>query len=112
MYKGKPVPDEPKTTTQEQKQQPVVGTLISKVKQLEIKNTNKIEGFNLECRKEWKTRTESGVAGTRKKSQKKGENMLDPSWVGTRVEYLAYYDIDKAGKEKTTPGRWEDTGSE
>ena len=26
--------------------------------------------------------------------------MLDPSWVGTRVEYLAYYDIDKAGKEK------------
>ena len=52
MYKGKPVPDEPKTTMREQKQQPVVGTLISEVKQLEIKNTKKIEGFNLECRKE------------------------------------------------------------
>ena len=48
MYRGKPVPDEPKTTMQEQKQQPVVGTLISKVKQLEIENTKKIEGFNLE----------------------------------------------------------------
>ena len=30
--------------------------------------------------------------------------MLDPSWVGTRVEYLAYYDIDKAGNgEKLRP---------
>ena len=50
--KGKPIPDKPKTTAQEQKQQPVVGTLISKVKQLEIKDTKKMEGFNLECRKE------------------------------------------------------------
>ena len=100
MYRGKPVPDEPKTTMQERKQQPVVGTLISKVKQLEIENNKKIDGFNMECRKEWQIRTESGEAGTIKNLQKQGETMLDPSWVGTRVEYLAYYDIDKAGKEK------------
>ena len=34
------------------------------------------------------------------KLTKKGGNMLDPSWVGTRVEYLAYYDIDEVGNEK------------
>ena len=64
MYKGKPVPEEPKTTMQEQKQQPVVGTLISKVKHLETERTKKIKGFNVECRKEWKRRTESGEAAT------------------------------------------------
>ena len=100
MYRGKPVPGEPNTIMQEQKQQPVVGTLISKVIQLEIENNKKVDGFNMECRKEWKIRTESSVVGTIKNLQKMGENMLDPSWVGTRVEYLTYYDIDKAGKEK------------
>ena len=49
MNKGKPVPGKSKTTTHEQKQQPVVGTLISKVKQIEIKNIKKIEDFNVEC---------------------------------------------------------------
>ena len=26
--------------------------------------------------------------------------MLDPSWVGTRVEYIAYYDMDEEGNER------------
>ena len=100
MYKGKSVPDEPETTMPRRKQQPVIGTLISKVKQLDIENTRKVEDFNMDCRKEWKKRTESGEAKTVQNLQKKGEHMLDPSWVGTRVEYLAYYDIDEAGEER------------
>ena len=26
--------------------------------------------------------------------------MLDPTWVGTSVEYVAYYNIDKEGNER------------
>ena len=38
--------------------------------------------------------------------------MLDPSWVGTRVEYLAYYDIDEARNEKELrPVGGKNTGS-
>ena len=32
--------------------------------------------------------------------QKIGTNMLHPSWVGTRVKYLAYYDIDEEENER------------
>ena len=47
----KPVSDESETTMPSQKQKPVVGTLISKVKQLEIENARKISNFNMECQK-------------------------------------------------------------
>ena len=87
MYKGKTVPDEPESTMPRRKQLPVVGTLIEKVKQLDFENVRKIGGFNIEARKEWKKRTESGEAKTVQNLQKIGTNMLDPSWVGTRVEY-------------------------
>ena len=33
-----------------------------------------------------------------------GRRKLDTSWVGERIEYSAYYDIDKEGKEKEL--RW------
>ena len=73
------MPDELETTMPRQKQQPVVGTPISKVKQLNIENTRKIDNFNfnMECQKEWKKMTESGEAKTTvQHSQKKGANML------------------------------------
>jgi len=95
-----PDADEPESTMPRRKQLPVVGTLIEKVKQLDFENVRKIGGFNIEARKEWKKRTESGEAKTVQNLQKIGTNMLDPSWVGTRVEYLAYYDIDEKGNER------------
>ena len=82
------------------KQLSVVGTLIEKVKELEVENVRKIGEFNKETRKEWKKRTESGVAKMVQNLQKIGKNMLDPSWVGTRVEYVAYYDMDEEGNER------------
>ena len=32
--------------------------------------------------------------------QKIGAKMLDPSWGGKRVEYVAYYDMDEEGNKK------------
>ena len=43
---------------------------------------------------------ERGEAKTVQNLQKIGTNMLDQSWVGTRVEYLAYYDINEEGNER------------
>ena len=92
MYKGKPVPDAPETTMPRRKQLPVIGTLIEKVKQMDVENATKIKDFEINARNEWKNRTESGEAKTVQNLQKIGTNMLDPSWVGTRVEYITYYD--------------------
>ena len=100
MYKGQKVPDEPETTMQKCKQLPVVGTQTLKIKQMDMENNKKIKEFNMDSRKEWKRRDESGKAATVQNLQKKGENKLDPSWVGTRVEYLAYYDIDEAENKR------------
>ena len=100
MYKGKTVPDEPESTMPRRKQLRVAGTLLEKVKELEVENVRKIGEFNKETRKEWKKRTESGVARTVENLQKIGKNMLDPSWVGTRVEYVAYCDMDEEGNER------------
>ena len=100
MYKGKPVPDAPETTMPRRKQLPVIGTLIEKVKQMDVENATKIKDFDISARKEWKNRTESGEAKTVQNLQKIGTNMLDQSWVGTRVEYYAYYDIDEEGNER------------
>ena len=38
IYRGKPVPNKPETTIPRRKQLPVVGTLIEKVKQLDVEN--------------------------------------------------------------------------
>ena len=42
--------------------------------------------------------------------QKIGTNMLDLSWIGTRVEYIAYCDMEEEGNEKelrTVGGRYQ-----
>ena len=38
--------------------------------------------------------------------------MLDPSWVGTRVEYVAYYDMDEGENERDLRTVGENTRSE
>ena len=100
MYKGKLVPDEPESIMPRRKQLRVVGTLIEKVKELEAENVRKIGDFNKKTRKEWKKRTESELAKLVQNLQKIGTNMLDQSWVGRRVEYVAYYDMDEEGNER------------
>ena len=52
MYKGKTVPNKPDTTMPRQKQLPVVGTLVEKVKQLDLENARKIDDFDVEAQKE------------------------------------------------------------
>ena len=79
---------------------PVVETLIEKVKQLDFENARKIDDFDVEDRKEWKKRTESGEAKAVQNFQEIGTNILDPSWGRTGVEYVAYYDMDKEGNKR------------
>ena len=49
MYKGDPVLDKPETTMPRQKQLPVVGMLIEKVKQLDVENARKIDDFDIKA---------------------------------------------------------------
>ena len=52
MFNNVPVPDDPDTTMPQRKQQPVVGTLTHKVRQLnQDREREKIEEFNMGC---WK----------------------------------------------------------
>ena len=53
MFKNVPVPDDPNTTMPQRKQQPVVGTLTHKVRQLNREREKKLEGFNMGS---WKVR--------------------------------------------------------
>ena len=46
------MPDKPETTVPRQKQAPVVGKLMEKVKQLDFENARKIDDFDVEVRKE------------------------------------------------------------
>ena len=52
MFKNVPVPDNPNTTMPQIKQQPVVGKLTHKVRQLNRERKEKLEEFNMGCRKE------------------------------------------------------------
>ena len=74
--------------------------VIEKVKQLDFENARKIDDFDVEAQKEWKKRIESGEAKAIQNLQKIGTNMLDPSWGGTRVEYVAYYNTDEEGNKR------------
>ena len=51
MFKNVPVPDDPNTTMPQGKQQPVVGTLTHKVRQLNREREEKLEEFNMGCQK-------------------------------------------------------------
>jgi len=68
---------------------------------MDVENAREIGDFEIKARNEWKKRTESGEAKTVQNLQKIGTNMLDPSWVGTRVEYLAYYEIASSRRKNT-----------
>ena len=50
IFKNVPVPDDPNTTMPQRKQQPVVGTLTHKVRQLNREREEKLEEFNMGCR--------------------------------------------------------------
>ena len=51
MFKNVPVPDDPNTKMPQRKQQPVVGPLTHKVRQLNRGREEKLEEFNMGCRK-------------------------------------------------------------
>ena len=51
MLKNVPVPDDPNTTIPKRKQQPEVGMLTQKVRQLNREREEKLEEFNMGCRK-------------------------------------------------------------
>ena len=56
MFNNVPVPDNPNMTMTQRKQQPVVGTLTLKVRQLNREREKKLEAFNMGCQKEWERR--------------------------------------------------------
>ena len=94
-YKGKTVPHKPQSTMPEQKPQAVVGTLAFEVRELYSKREEKVTGFNENYQIECQSRMESGEAATAQNMQHSGSTILGLSWVDNRIEYYAYYDIDK-----------------
>ena len=62
MFKNVPVLDHPNMTMPQRKQQPVVGTLTHKVRQSNWEREEKLEEFNMGCRKEWERWDVSGEA--------------------------------------------------
>ena len=104
MYKRDPVPDERKTMIPEKRQQQVVGTPTNKVNQLNQERKEKVAVFDLGCREEWKRRDDRGQTVTGQNLQTLGSQKLEKSWVGERIEYSAYYDMDRAGNKKEL--RW------
>ena len=91
MFKNVPVPDDSNTTMPQRKQQPVVGTLTHKVRQLNREIEEKLEEFNMGCQKEWERRYVSGEAATGQNLQALGKQKLDKSWTENRITYSAYY---------------------
>ena len=78
--------------------------VTNKVNQLIRERKEKVATFDLGCREEWKQRDDRGEAATGQNLQTLGRRKQDKSWVGVRIEYSAYYDVDKEGKEKKL--RW------
>ena len=72
--------------------------------QLSRERKEKVAAFDLGCREEWKRRDDREEAATGQNLQSLGRRKLDKSWVGERIEYSAYYDVDKNGKDKKL--RW------
>ena len=81
MFKNVPVPDDPNTTMPQRKQQPVVGTLTHKVRQLNQEIEGKLEEFNMGCQKEWERRDVRGEAATGQNFQALGKQKLDKIWI-------------------------------
>ena len=79
MFKNVPVPDDPNTTMPLRNQQVVVGTLTHKVIQLNREREEKLEEFNMGCRKEWERWDVSGEAATGQNLQALGKQKLDKS---------------------------------
>ena len=73
MFKNVLVPDDPNTTMPQRNQQPVVGTLTHKVRQLNREREEKLEEFNMGCWKEWERRDVSGEAATGQNLQALGK---------------------------------------
>ena len=90
MFNNVPVSDDPNTTMRQRNQQPVVGTLTHKVRQLNREREEKLEEFNMGCRKEWERRGVSGEAATGQNFQDLGKQKLDKSWTEKRITYSGY----------------------
>ena len=89
MFKNVSVPDDPNTTMPQRKQQPVVGTLTHKVIQLNREREDKLEEFNMGCRKEWERQGVSGEAATGQNLQALGKQNLGKIWIKKRITYRA-----------------------
>ena len=85
IFKNVPVSDDPNTTMPQIKQQPVVGTLTHKVRQLNREREEKSEEFNMGCQKYWEQRDVSGEAATGQNLQALGKQKLDKRWIEKRI---------------------------
>ena len=95
MFNIVPVPDNPNTTMPQRNQQPVVGPLTHKVRQLNRGREEKLEEFNMGCWKEWDRRGVSGEVATGQNLQALGKQKLDKIWIEKRIMYSAYYDVER-----------------
>ena len=69
-----------------------------KVIQLNQEREEKLEEFNMGCRKEWEQWDVTGEEATGQNLQALGKQKPDKSWIEKRITYSAYYYMDKRGK--------------
>ena len=74
--------------------------LTSAVKEIDSKLKENTDEFELNCQKVWKQSEESGVGSNHMEMQAIGSCSLDGSFLGTRIDYFAEFDMDEAGTER------------
>ncbi len=83
---------------------PVVGQMTAKVKMLDEAAMAMTDQFEMDARKEWKRRDGKGETSMLEMCQQLGKRRLDKQYIGKRIEYLSYFDMDEAGTQKEL--RW------
>jgi hypothetical protein len=81
-----------------------VGTLCSKVKELDWKAMEESTEFDLNARIVWKKQNQQGIGSINADIQELGRVKLDKSFIGVRIEYLSEFDMDTDDKVKQQ--RW------
>ncbi len=82
MTRQREKPDKPPACVPQRKVMPVLGQLTSAVKEIDRKRKKDIDGFELNCRKVWKQREESGVGNIHMEMQTISSRSLDESFLG------------------------------
>jgi hypothetical protein len=103
MTRQREIPDKPPACVPQRKVMPVLEQLTSTVIEIDWKCKEDTDEFELNYRKVWKQREESEVGSIHMEMQAISSCSLNEPFLGTRIEYLAEFDMDEVGTEREIP---------